>query len=143
VLLTEILKYENFGDDGRVVVTNNLSATTEMGLAILARHIVPSLEKMGFTVERLYAGTFLSARQMDFCGYSSGRHQSTPDPRFADATPAWAVDASLTPSRSPSSPRLDAASRVVRPRLHDNDHRCRATQHLSSVHQSAVSNAMN
>jgi len=32
----------------------------------------------------------------DFCGYSSGRHQGTPDPRFADATPAWAVDASLT-----------------------------------------------
>ena len=69
VLLTEILKYKNFGDEGRVVVMiNNLGATTEMELAILARHVVPSLEKRGFTVERLYAGTFLSS--LDMAGIS-------------------------------------------------------------------------
>jgi len=43
---------------------NNLGATIEMELAILARHVVPSLEKKGFTVERLYAGTFLSSLNM-------------------------------------------------------------------------------
>jgi dihydroxyacetone kinase len=69
VLLTEILKGENFGDERRVVVMiNNLGATTEMELAILARHVVPSLEKRGFTVERLYAGTFLSS--LDMAGIS-------------------------------------------------------------------------
>jgi dihydroxyacetone kinase len=69
VLLTEILKYGKFGDERRVVVMiNNLGATTEMELAILARHVVPSLEKQGFTVERLYAGTFLSS--LDMAGIS-------------------------------------------------------------------------
>jgi dihydroxyacetone kinase len=69
VLLTEILKYGKFGDERRVVVMiNNLGATTEMELAILARHVVPTLEKQGFTVERLYAGTFLSS--LDMAGIS-------------------------------------------------------------------------
>src|SRR5262249_25466843 len=69
VLLAEILKYGRFGDERRVVVMiNNLGATTEMELAILARHVVPSLEKKGFTVERLYAGTFLSS--LDMAGIS-------------------------------------------------------------------------
>jgi len=68
-LLAEILKYGTFGDERRVVVMiNNLGATTEMELAILARHVVPFLEKKGFTVERLYAGTFLSS--LDMAGVS-------------------------------------------------------------------------
>jgi dihydroxyacetone kinase len=68
-LLTEILKHENFRGGRRVaVMINNLGATTEMELAILARHVVPYLEKEGFTVERLYAGTFLSS--LDMAGVS-------------------------------------------------------------------------
>jgi dihydroxyacetone kinase len=59
-LLTEVLKYGRFGDEKRVAVTvNNLGATTEMELAIVARHEMRFLESKGITVERMYAGTFL------------------------------------------------------------------------------------
>jgi dihydroxyacetone kinase len=64
-LLTEILKHGKFGDEKRVaVMVNNLGATTEMELAIVARHAVLFLESKGFTVERIYAGTFLSSLDM-------------------------------------------------------------------------------
>jgi dihydroxyacetone kinase len=64
-LLVEILKHGKFGDAKRVVVmVNNLGATTEMELAIVVRHAVPFLEREGFTVERVYAGTFLSSLEM-------------------------------------------------------------------------------
>jgi dihydroxyacetone kinase len=68
-LLTEILGHGKFGDEKRVaVMINNLGATTEMELAIAARHAVPFLESKGFTVERIYAGTFLSS--LDMAGIS-------------------------------------------------------------------------
>jgi triose/dihydroxyacetone kinase / FAD-AMP lyase (cyclizing) len=68
-LLGEILKYGNFGEGRRVaVMVNNLGATTEMELAIVARHAVPFLESKGYTVERIYAGTFLSS--LDMAGIS-------------------------------------------------------------------------
>ena len=68
-LLGEILKYGNFGEEKRVaVMVNNLGATTEMELAIVARHAVPFLESKGYTVERIYAGTFLSS--LDMAGIS-------------------------------------------------------------------------
>ena len=68
-LLTEILKYGKFGDEKRVaVMVNNLGATTEMELAIVARHAIPVLQRTGFTVERIYAGAFLSS--LDMAGIS-------------------------------------------------------------------------
>jgi dihydroxyacetone kinase len=68
-LLTEILKNGRFGDEKRVaVMVNNLGATTEMELAIVARHAMPFLESKGFAVERIYAGTFLSS--LDMAGIS-------------------------------------------------------------------------
>ena len=68
-LLTEILKHGRFGDEKRVaVMVNNLGATTEMELAIVARHAMPFLESKGFTVDRIYAGTFLSS--LDMAGIS-------------------------------------------------------------------------
>jgi len=68
-LLGEVLKYGKFGIGKRVaVMINNLGATTEMELAIVARHAVPFLESRGFTVERVYAGTFLSS--LDMAGVS-------------------------------------------------------------------------
>jgi dihydroxyacetone kinase len=68
-LLTEILKHGRFGDENCVaVMVNNLGATTEMELAIVARHAVPFLQSKGFTVERIYAGTFLSS--LDMAGLS-------------------------------------------------------------------------
>jgi dihydroxyacetone kinase len=68
-LLTEILKHGKFGNERRVaVMINNLGATTEMELAIIARRAVHFLESKGFTVERIYAGTFLSS--LDMAGIS-------------------------------------------------------------------------
>jgi dihydroxyacetone kinase len=68
-LLTEILKQGRFGDEKRVaVMVNNLGATTEMELAIIAHHTILFLESKGFTVERIYAGTFLSS--LDMAGIS-------------------------------------------------------------------------
>ena len=68
-LLGEVLKHGRFGDERRVaVMVNNLGATTEMELAIVARHAVSALESKGYTVERIYAGTFLSS--LDMAGIS-------------------------------------------------------------------------
>jgi dihydroxyacetone kinase len=68
-LLGETLKYGNFGEERRVaVMVNNLGATTEMELAIVARHAVSFLQSEGYTVERIYAGTFLSS--LDMAGIS-------------------------------------------------------------------------
>src|SRR6202789_3947456 len=64
-LLAEVLKHGRFGDEKRVaVMVNNLGATTEMELAIVARHAMAFLDSKGFTVERIYAGTFLSSLDM-------------------------------------------------------------------------------
>ncbi len=64
-LLAEVLKHGRFGDEKRVaVMVNNLGATTEMELAIVARHAMSFLESKGFSVERMYAGTFLSSLDM-------------------------------------------------------------------------------
>ena len=49
-------------------MVNNLGATTEMELAIVARHAVSFLASKGFTVERIYAGTLLSS--LDMAGIS-------------------------------------------------------------------------
>jgi dihydroxyacetone kinase len=68
-LLAEVLKHGRFGDEKRVaVMVNNLGATTEMELAIVARHAMSFLESKGFSVERMYAGTFLSS--LDMAGIS-------------------------------------------------------------------------
>jgi triose/dihydroxyacetone kinase / FAD-AMP lyase (cyclizing) len=64
-LLTEVLKHGKFGDKKRVaVMVNNLGATTEMELAIVASSAITFLESKEFTVERIYAGTFLSSLDM-------------------------------------------------------------------------------
>jgi dihydroxyacetone kinase len=91
-LLAEILKYGNFGDARRLaVMINNLGATTEMELAVLARHVVPFLDRKGFTVERVYAGTFLSSLDMagisiSLLGLDDSRLQWLDAPTTA---PAW------------------------------------------------------
>jgi dihydroxyacetone kinase len=68
-LLNGILRQGKFADQKRVaVLVNNLGATTEMELAIVARHTVSFLAARQFTVERIYAGTFLSS--LDMAGIS-------------------------------------------------------------------------
>ena len=68
-LLSEVLKYAKPGETKRVaLLVNNLGATTEMEIAIVARHALSFLESCGYTVERIYAGTFLSS--LDMAGIS-------------------------------------------------------------------------
>jgi dihydroxyacetone kinase len=68
-LLNGILRQGKFAHHKRVaVLVNNLGATTEMELAIVARHVVSFLAARQFTVERIYAGTFLSS--LDMAGIS-------------------------------------------------------------------------
>jgi triose/dihydroxyacetone kinase / FAD-AMP lyase (cyclizing) len=91
-LLTEIMKSGKFGGEKRVVVmVNSLGVTTEMELAIVARHVIAFLETRGFVVERIYAGTFLSS--LDMAGISiSVLGVNDTWLRWLDATttaPAW------------------------------------------------------
>jgi dihydroxyacetone kinase len=91
-LLTEILQHGSFGDERRVaVMVNNLGATTEMELAIVARHAASFLAGKGLTVERIYAGTFLSS--LDMAGISISVLGLNKDRlRWLDAAttaPAW------------------------------------------------------
>ena len=68
-LLSGILQQGKFTAQKPVAaMINNLGATTEMELAIVARHAVSFLENKGFTVARVYAGTFLSS--LDMAGIS-------------------------------------------------------------------------
>jgi dihydroxyacetone kinase len=69
ILLAEILRHGKPVRNKRVaVMVNNLGATTEMELAIVARHAASVLESKGLTLERIYAGTFLSS--LDMAGIS-------------------------------------------------------------------------
>jgi dihydroxyacetone kinase len=91
-LLDAIVKHGNFGNEKRVaVMVNNLGATTPMELAIVARRIFPNLQSGGFTVERMYAGTFLSS--LDMAGISiSVMGVDDQSLRYLDAdtaAPAW------------------------------------------------------
>ena len=68
-LLGQILTARNFGNSKRIVVMiNNLGATTKMELGVVARHAAIFLQKEEFSVERIYAGTFLSS--LDMAGIS-------------------------------------------------------------------------
>jgi len=104
-LLNEILELGKFGDAKRVaVMINNLGATTEMELAIVARRAVPYLESRGFTVERVYAGTFLSS--LDMAGISiSVLGVDDERLRWLDApttAPAWPNAAKQRPGKADS-----------------------------------------
>ena len=101
-LLTEILKHGKFGSEKRLaVMVNNLGATTEMELAIVARHVKPFLENRRFAVERIYAGTFLSS--LDMSGISISIFGLNDERlRWLDATttaPAWPNTLKQRPGR--------------------------------------------
>jgi dihydroxyacetone kinase len=104
-LLIEILR-QGIGDAKRVaVMVNNLGATTEMELAIVARHAVPFLESKGYVVERIYAGTFLSS--LDMAGISiSVLGVDDERLRYLDAAttaPAWPNAAKRAPGKAQAS----------------------------------------
>ncbi|MBN9615256.1 MAG: dihydroxyacetone kinase subunit L [Acidobacteriales bacterium 59-55] len=101
-LLTEILEHGEFGEQRRVaVMVNNLGATPEMELAIVARHAASFLQSKGFTLERIYAGTFLSS--LDMAGISiSVLGVDDERLRWLDAptaAPAWPNVARQRPGR--------------------------------------------
>ncbi len=116
-LLAEVLKYGRFGDQNRVaVMVNNLGATTEMELAIIARHVVPVLERRGCLVERLYAGTFLSS--LDMAGISIsilGVNDERLRQLDADTTaPAWPNVPKHRPGRPEAKIATQASAKVAK-----------------------------
>lgn len=64
-LLGTLLRTTRLGRGDRVaLLVNNLGGTTTMELAIVARQALLMLEREGLIVERVYAGTFLTALEM-------------------------------------------------------------------------------
>jgi len=117
-LLVEILKYGKFGGKRVAVMVNNLGATTEMELAIVARHAVRFLESRGFTVERIYAGTFLSS--LDMAGISiSVLGVNDERLRWLDApttAPAWPNATKQRPGRADVGIAGDVGGSAAAPR---------------------------
>ena len=98
-LLGAILRATPLGQGDRVaLLVNNLGGTTTMELAIVARQALLVLEREGLVVERVYAGTFLTALEM--AGVSLSLLQ-VDDARLA------ALDA---PTEAPAWPRLSAGA---------------------------------
>ena len=108
-LLTAILQQGKFSKQVAVMV-NNLGATTAMELAIVSRHAVSFLDGKGFTVERLFAGTFLSS--LDMAGISISVLGLNEDRlRWIDAAttaPAWPNVGKQRPGR----PAVQVATEV-------------------------------
>jgi dihydroxyacetone kinase len=109
--LSEILQRGSFANlRGVAVMVNNLGATTEMELAIVARHAASFLAVKGLTVERIYAGTFLSS--LDMAGISISVLGLNEDRlRWLDAAttaPAWPNAA----KQRPGNPETQAAVEV-------------------------------
>jgi dihydroxyacetone kinase len=116
-LLGEILKYGNFGGERHLaVMVNNLGATTEMEIAIVARHAVPFLESKGYTVERIYAGTFLSS--LDMAGISiSVLGVNDEWLRWLDApttAPAWPNVPKRRPGKTEARIAMETSAKVSR-----------------------------
>jgi len=110
-LLAEILRHGSSGNEQRVaVMVNNLGATTEMELAIVARHAASFLAGKGLVVERIYAGTFLSS--LDMAGLSISVLGLNKDRlRWLDASttaPAWPNAA----KQRPGNPETQIAAEV-------------------------------
>jgi dihydroxyacetone kinase len=116
-LLSEILKHGKFGDKKRIaVMVNNLGATTEMELAIVARHAVPFLEGKGYTVERIYAGTFLSSLDMagvsiSLLGINDERLEWLDAPTTA---PAWPNVLKRRPGKPEARSATETSAKVIR-----------------------------
>ena len=112
-LLKEILLHGDFGDNRRVaLMINNLGATTEMELAVVARHAVPFLDSQGFAVERVYAGTFLSSLDMAGLSLSVFGVNEERLRRLDAATnaPAWPNAARQKPGRPEAEIRVAGQS---------------------------------
>jgi dihydroxyacetone kinase len=115
-LLTAILQHGKFSRQVAVIV-NNLGATTTMELAIVARHAVRFLESKGLTVERIFAGTFLSS--LDMAGISISVLGLNDDRlRWLDAVttaPAWPNAAKQRPGKPATGTETGASTSAAEP----------------------------
>jgi dihydroxyacetone kinase len=115
-LLSTILQHGKFSKQVAVMV-NNLGATTTMELAIVARHAVSFLETRGFTVERVFAGTFLSS--LDMAGISISVLGLNDDRlRWLDAAttaPAWPNAPKERPGRPAMEMEIEAGASATAP----------------------------
>jgi triose/dihydroxyacetone kinase / FAD-AMP lyase (cyclizing) len=106
-LIRQILTQGGLERQRVALLINNLGATTAMELAIVARHAVSFLSASGLTVERVFAGTFLSS--LDMAGVSISVLGLTDERmRWLDApttAPAWPnVSAQPPGSAVPAAP---------------------------------------
>jgi dihydroxyacetone kinase len=114
-LLTAILRRGSSGDEQRVaVMVNNLGASTEMELAIVARHAASFLAGKALMVERIYAGTFLSS--LDMAGVSISVLGLNEDRlRWLDApttAPAWPNAAKQRPGNPAAQIAVEVSTEV-------------------------------
>jgi dihydroxyacetone kinase len=98
-LVEKILREAPRQQDERIVLmVNNLGGTTNMELAIVARHAIELLEELQTTVERVYMGTFLSSLEMPGVSISVLRAVDDRILAFLDArtsAPAWPNSAAM------------------------------------------------
>ncbi len=118
-LLTAILQHGKFSRQVAVMV-NNLGATTAMELAIVSRQAVTFLEGKGFTVERIFAETFLSS--LDMAGISISVLGLNEDRlRWIDAAttaPAWPNVLKQRPGRPAAPTPMEVSTGVTSPAGH-------------------------
>jgi triose/dihydroxyacetone kinase / FAD-AMP lyase (cyclizing) len=118
-LLTAILQQGKFSRQVAVMV-NNLGATTAMELAIVGRHAASFLEGKGFTVERIFAGTFLSS--LDMAGISISVLGLNEDRlRWIDAAttaPAWPNVGKQRPGKPAAPMATEVSTNVTSPAGH-------------------------
>ncbi len=115
-LLTAILQHGKFSKQLAVMV-NNLGATTAMELAIVSARAVSFLEGKGFTVERIFAGTFLSS--LDMAGISISVLGLNEDRRrwidAATTAPAWPNVGKQRPGKSTAPTATEVSTSVNSP----------------------------
>jgi triose/dihydroxyacetone kinase / FAD-AMP lyase (cyclizing) len=118
-LLTAILQQGKFSRQVAVMV-NNLGATTAMELAIVSRQALSFLEGKGFTVERIFAETFLSS--LDMAGISISVLGLNEDRlRWIDAAttaPAWPNVGKQRPGRPAAPMTIEVSTGVTSPAGH-------------------------
>jgi len=115
-LLNAILEPGKFSDQKRVaLMINNLGATTEMEMAVVARHAVPFLEGKGFAVERIMGGTFLSS--LDMAGISMSLLGLNDERlRWLDAVttaPAWPSGLAMRPGAAVARTSEEGSARAI------------------------------
>ena len=101
-LIATLVEDRRLGTGARIaLLVNNLGGTPPMELAIVARRALAELRRRGITVERAFAGTYMTALEMPGCSLSL---LSLDDARLAlldapSAAPAWVADGRLPSAR--------------------------------------------